>query len=178
MNHSIYNRDVNNYLATKLKFDKKANVWTNEIEEIKVKGIYSEKGSTLNSVLSKNPETLICSDALQAFLRYGTPVEQTITNCQDIRRFTALKNVKGGGEKGGKYLGKVVRWYYAKNETGFIAYVGSGNKVSKTDGARPLMDLPDEFPKDINYNWYIKETKDMLYDIGLWQKPKTMPLFF
>jgi len=174
----VYNRDVNNYLATKLKFDKNTNEWTNEIEEIKVKGIYSEKGSALNSVLSKNPETLICSDALQAFLRYGTPVEQTITQCKDIRRFTALKNVKGGGEKGGKYLGKVVRWYYAKNEAGFIAYVGSGNKVSKSDGARPLMDLPNEFPTDINYNWYIKETKDMLYDIGLWQKPKTMPLFF
>jgi hypothetical protein len=174
----VYNRDVNNYLATKLKFDKKLNQWTNEIEEIKVKGIYSEKGSALNSVLSKNPETLICSDALQAFIRYGTPVEQTITQCKDIRRFTALKNVKGGGEKGGKYLGKVVRWYYAKNEAGFIAYVGSGNKVSKSDGARPLMDLPEEFPDDVNYNWYIKETKDMLYDIGLWQKPKTMPLFF
>lgn len=174
----VYNRDVNNYLATKLKFDKASNQWTNEVEECKVKGIYSEKGSALNSVLSKNPETLICSDALQAFICKGIPIEKTISECKDIRRFTALKNVKGGGEKGGKYLGKVVRWYYAKNEAGYIAYVGSGNKVSKTDGARPLMDLPTEFPNDINYNWYVKEARDMMYDIGLLQKPKTIPLFF
>ena len=174
----VYNRDVNNYIATKLKFDKKLDQWTNQIEECKVKGIYSERGSALNSVLSKNPETLICSDALQAFIQHGTPIEKTIKECKDIRRFIALKNVKGGGEKGGKFLGKVVRWYYPKNEAGFIAYVGSGNKVSKTDSARPLMDLPSEFPNDVNYDWYIRETKDMFYDVGLWQKPTTMPLFF
>lgn len=173
-----YSRDVNSYIATKLKQDKKTKEWTTEIEECKTKGCYSERGSALNSVLSKNPETLICSDALQAFIAKGADIETTIRKCRDIRRFVSLKNVRGGGEKGGKYLGKVVRWYYAKNEAGFIAYAGSGNKVGKTDGARPLMDLPKEFPDNINYDWYIKETIDMLYDIGLRKKPTTAKLFF
>lgn len=173
---STHNRDVNNYLALKLK--QKDGEWTNEIEEVKVKGIYSERGSALNSVLSKNPETLICSDALQQFLKSGIPIEKTISECKDIRRFVAVKNVKGGGAKDGIYLGKVVRWYYAQGEHGFIEYAGSGNKVPKSDGAKPLMDLPDEFPQDINYNWYIKETREMLFDIGVLQKPTTMPLFF
>lgn len=172
----VYNRDVNNYLATKLK--QKNGIWLNEIEECKVKGVYSERGSALNSVLSKNPETLICSDALQAFICKGTAIEKTILECGDIRRFVSVKNVKGGGEKDGMYLGKVVRWYYAKNENGYIAYAGSGNKVPKSEGAKPLMDLPLEFPTDIDYQWYINETKDMMYDIGLLQKPKSIPLFF
>lgn len=94
------------------------------------------------------------------------------------RRFVSVKNVKGGGEKNGQYLGKVVRWYYPKGEAGYIAYVGSGNKVGKTDGARPLMDLPEELPDDINYDWYINEAIEMLYDCGAYKKAETAQLFF
>lgn len=174
---ATYSRDVNNYLATKLKFENGA--WTDEIEEIKVKGVYAERGSALNSVLSKNPESLIVSDAMQALIMKGTPVAKTVTECQDIRRFVSIKNVtKGGGEKNGVYLGKVVRWYYPKNEGGYIAYVGSGNKVAKTDNARPLMDLPDELPKDIDYEYYIKEANDALYEVGFYKKATTEALFF
>ena len=90
----------------------------------------------------------------------------------------AVKNVKGGGEKDGVYLGKVVRWYYPINEAGNIAYVISGNKVGKTDGAKPIMDLPAVFPNDVNYDWYIKEAKEMLYDCGYYRKPETKSLFF
>jgi hypothetical protein len=167
----IYNRDVNNYLAAKINEN-------GEIDEIKVKGIYSERGSALNSILSKNPETLICSDAVQAFIRYGKPIEETILNCKDFRRFLSVKNVKYGGEKNGIYLGKVVRWYYAKAEPGYIAYVGSGNKVAKTDGAKPCMDLPEQFPEDLDFKWYIKEATKMLYDCGKFKKAKSLSLFF
>lgn len=173
----IYSRDVNNYLATKLKQDKKTKEWLPEVEECKVKGVYSEKGSALNSRLSKNPETLICSDAVQALLMSGTPIVKTIRECRDLRRFVAVKNVKGGGEKGGYFLGKVVRWYYAKNEPGYIAYTGSGNKVAKSDGAKPVMDLPEEFPADINYDWYMHEATKMLYDCGYLRRARTLELF-
>lgn len=174
---ATYSRDVNNYFATKLKYDENKG-WTDEIEEIKVKGVYAERGSALNSVLSKNPESLIVSDAVQKYILHRTPVHKTITECQDIRRFVSVKNVKGGGEKNGMFLGKVVRWYYPKNEGGYIAYVGSGNKVGKTDGARPLMDLPETFPTDINFDYYIKEANDALYEVGLLKKAKTGSLFF
>jgi len=168
---AIYSRDVNNYIAAKLKYG------TNEIESCKVKGVYSEKGSALNSRLSKNPESLICSEAVQALIKNKTPIVKTITECRDFRKFVSVKNVKGGGEKNGVYLGKVVRWYYALNETGAINYVLTGNKVAKSEGGKPAMDLPPEFPQDIDFNYYIKEAEAMLYDIGYLRKQETKSLF-
>ncbi len=175
---AVYSRDVNSYVAIKTDGGDEEARFLDERLGVKTKGAYCERGSALNSILSKNPEALVCSDAVISFLKNGTPVEKTIRECKDIRRFVSVKNVKGGGEKNGVYLGKVVRWYYPKGETGYIAYVGSGNKVGKTDGARPLMDLPEELPDDINYEFYINEAVDMLYDCGGLRKAQTASLFF
>lgn len=175
---AVFSRDVNSYVAIKEDGGDPEARFIDEQLGAKTKGAYCERGSALNSILSKNPETLICSDAVVRFLVDGTPVEKTIKECRDFRRFVAVKNVRGGGEKNGRYLGKVVRWYYPKNEAGYIAYVSSGNKVGKTDGARPVMDLPTEFPDDINYDWYINEAVEMLYDCGRLKKAKTAELAF
>lgn len=64
------------------------------------------------------------------------------------------------------YLGKAVRWYYAEGETGTINYKLNGNKVPSSDGARPLMELPDALPADLDFNWYIAEANSILKDIG------------
>lgn len=175
---AVYSRDVNSYIAIKEDGGDAEARFLDEQLGCKTKGTYSERGSALNSILSKNPETLICTDAVLQYLKNGVPVEKTIKQCRDVRRFVSVKNVKGGGEKNGLYLGKVVRWYYPKAEAGHIAYVGSGNKVGKTEGARPLMDLPEELPNDINYEWYIKEAVEMLYDCGALKKAETAQLFF
>jgi hypothetical protein len=175
---AVYSRDVNTYIAVKEDGGDNEARFLDERLGCKTKGAFSERGSALNSILSKNPETLICIDAVLEFIKNGTPLEKTVKECRDIRRFVAVKNVKGGGEKQGVYLGKVVRWYYPKGEAGHISYVISGNKVGKTDGARPLMDLPEQFPEDINYDWYIAEAKEMLYDCGRLVKAKTGTLFF
>jgi hypothetical protein len=175
---AVYSRDVNSYIAIKEDGGDPEARFLDEQLGCKTKGTYSERGSALNSILSKNPETLICTDAVLQYLKNGVPVEKTIRDCKDIRRFVSVKNVKGGGEKNGLYLGKVVRWYYPKGEAGYIAYVGSGNKVGKTEGARPLMDLPEEFPSDVNYDWYVKEAIEMLYDCGALRKAETASLFF
>ena len=175
---AVYSRDVNSYVAVKTESGDAEARFLDERLGVKTKGAYCERGSALNSILSKNPEALVCSDAVISFLKNGTPVEKTIKECKDVRRFVSVKNVKGGGEKNGQYLGKVVRWYYPKGEAGYIAYVGSGNKVGKTDGARPVMDLPEELPDDINYEWYINEAVEMLYDCGVYKKAETAQLFF
>jgi hypothetical protein len=65
-----------------------------------------------------------------------------------------------------EYLGKVVRWYYGTNSPGPIVYASNGNTVSLSYGAQPCMDLPDEFPVDIDYDWYIKKADNMLHDLG------------
>lgn len=150
---SIYIASVSNYIALK----------TNG--KFKLKGFYGKPG------LQKNPTNTICSEAVTGLIKDNIPIEETILNCKDITKFVTVRNVKGGAEKNRIYLGKVVRFYYAEKEYGTINYVGSGNKVPKSDGAKPLMDLPDEFPSDINYKWYIDETISILYDIGYLTKP-------
>lgn len=167
---ATYNRDVNTYIAVKEDGGDPSSRFLDERLGCKTKGAYSERGSALNSILSKNPEHLVCMDAVLEFIVNGTSFEKTIKECRDIRRFVCVKNVRGGAHKAGVYLGKVVRWYYAKNESGHISYVISGNKVSNTDSAKPLMDLPDVFPEDINYDWYINKSLEILYDCGYYTK--------
>jgi hypothetical protein len=65
-----------------------------------------------------------------------------------------------------EYLGKVIRWYYGANSPGPIVYNTNGNQVSLSYGAQPCMTLPDEFPADIDYAWYINNCNRILKDIG------------
>ena len=60
-----------------------------------------------------------------------------------------------------------MRWYYAVGQSGGIVYKESGNSVPKSEGAKPCMDLPDEFPDDIDYDWYIDEAYAILQDLGV-----------
>src|ERR1700748_138998 len=151
-------RDVNAYFAVK------------DDGSVKVKGPYSEVGSQSGTQLDNNPNKLICSDAIKLFLSKGVPIEKTIRECRDITRFITAQRVTGGAHKDGNYLGKVVRWYYAQNTFGAINYVSSGNKVAGTDGAKPCMDLPREFPTDIDYSYYIESANSILHDIGYYSK--------
>lgn len=63
-------------------------------------------------------------------------------------------------------LGKVIRWYYAEGEKNAIYYMKSLNKVPKSDGAVPCMDLPDSIPENLNYDWYINEARKLLNETG------------
>lgn len=155
-----YARDVNAYFAVQ------------KDGKVKVKGPYSEVGSQSGTQLDNNPITLICSDAIKAYLSKGTRIDDTIRECRDITRFVTVRQVKGGAHKEGEYLGKVIRWYYAKGEYGTINYVSNGNKVPETEGAKPIMDLPDDLPSDINYEWYVDKCESILYDIGYKKRAK------
>lgn len=209
---ALYSRDVNNYIA------------------LKKKGGYKGKGAFAPTSISKNPQNTICVEAVCAWLEHGTPLAKTIRECDDVRKFVAVRTVRGGaikithtnynesltpGQKRGvllangwmqlapgplatakfdtipdgcgydletayrvfcgddrwNYLGKVIRWYYQINETGAIHYknvnkTGGRNKVPSSDGACPLMELPDQLPCDIDYERYIREANDILRDIG------------
>ena len=65
-----------------------------------------------------------------------------------------------------EYLGKAIRWYYATDVIGEIVYAKSGNKVSMSDGAQPMMDLPKELPTNIDYEWYERKANESLAEIG------------
>ena len=68
---------------------------------------------------------------------------------------------------GGEPFGRVARWVMTTDKIPPISYVGSGNKVPKTEGARVCMTLPSELPKDIDFDWYVNETLSMLKDMGV-----------
>jgi hypothetical protein len=158
-----YARDVNNYIAVKLPDKKTGKVG------IKSKGAYANPWNDPKLAyfrMHKNPVTTVCLDAVEDLLAHFKPIEETIRSCKDIRRFVSVRKVKGGAVKNGQYLGSVIRWYYAEGESGEIIYASSGKKVPKSDGAKPLMQLPDRLPEDINYSYYIEETERILRDIG------------
>lgn len=146
---ALFSRDVNNYIAIKTD------------GEVKTKGAYAAPG------LQKNPVNLICVDAVVAYLRDGTAIEDTIDACDDIRNFVTIRQVRGGAHKDGVYLGKAVRFYYAAGEAGTINYVTNGNTVPRTEGAKPLMELPDSLPTDIDYEFYAREAYAILDDLGV-----------
>lgn len=166
---AVFSRDVNNYIAVKKKFDKATKTWLYQPDGCKTKGAYASPEKSSDR-LHKNPTNEICVDAVLALLTKGTPVMTTVRSCADIRKFVSVRTVKGGAVKDGQFLGKSIRWYYAAGEQGEIVYADSGNKVPRSEGAKPLMDLPALFPQDIDYEWYEREAERMLYDIGYLQK--------
>ncbi len=143
-------KDVNNYIA--VKPDRK----------LKVKGIYAPLS------LKKNPTAQVSSDAVGVWLADGTPFEDTIRSAP-FTDFISARNVTGGGQQNGVYLGKVVRWYQstdANNEP--IKYASNGNKVPKTEGAKACMTLLDKttHPVDLDYDWYNKEAIKIAIAVG------------
>jgi hypothetical protein len=149
-----YSKDVNNYIAVYEKPQKG--------ELFKTKGLYAKTSSKKNAVNE------ICVKAIKEYIANGTPVDHTIRACNEIKMFTSMRAVQGGAVKleTNEYLGKLIRWYYSTEAQGEIISAKTGNKVARTDNAKPLMNLPDEFPTDINYQWYIDEANKILTKVG------------
>lgn len=142
---ALYSRDVNNYLAVTEK-------------GAKGKGIF-----TIDSI-GKNPQAPICINSVIDLFTKNIPIEKTIRECKDLTQFLTVRSVTGGAIFRNEYLGRVVRWIYSVNGEA-IKYKKNGNKVAKSDGARPIMTL-DEFPTDIDYARYINEAMGILDDLG------------
>jgi hypothetical protein len=160
---ALYSRDVNNYIAVK------------EDGTTKNKGAFANPwASKKNSAerLHKNPTGTICVEAVEAYLTKGIPIEKTIRECRDIKKFVVVRTVKGGAVKIWpdqriEYIGKSVRWYYAKDmNEDFLVYATSGNKVPRSEGAMPLMKLTDNFPLDVDFDWYVTESASILLQIS------------
>lgn len=146
----LASRDVNNYVAVKLDGG------------IKGKGIFAPPS------LAKNPDCQIVYEAAAKRIAHGIPIERTIRGCQDITKFVVVRRVTGGAIWNDEYLGKAVRYYYSNSVPSdqTINYRKNGNKVPKSQGTRPLMDLPEAFPTDIDYPVYEVEAERLLCEVG------------
>ena len=146
---ALYSRDVNNYIA------------------IKPDGGWKAKGAYAPAALQKNPTNEICAEAVRAFLIRGTPIEQTISQCDDLRKFLTVRQVKGGClDQQGEYLGRAARWYYSSLVAGPLRYKVNGYTVARSEGAMPCMVLPDSVPTDLDHEWYVQEAYSILTDVG------------
>lgn len=150
---SVHSISVNSYVAFAMD------------GEVTKKGMFADSG-VLAGMQGAHPDRDISTDAAVAYLEKGTPIHQTVRQCRDIRKFVMLRRVKGGGQWREQWLGKVVRWYSCVNGSS-IHYCSNGNKVPSSDGARPLMRLPDTFPTDIDYAAYESYASKLLQDCGV-----------
>lgn len=144
---ALYSRDVNNYIAVK------------KDNSVKTKGVF-----TLGSLI-KNPQADISVDAVIKFLTTNKPIETTIHNCKDVKKFLLVRSVTGGATYKDQYLGRVVRWIYSIDGEQ-ISYKKNGNKVAKSDCSRPILQL-GQLPSDIDYKRYIDESIDILSTLNI-----------
>ena len=170
---SIHSRDVNSYIAV------------TENKKYKAKGYYTNDWSFKDKnkeCLTSNPNATIISKAVMAFLAKDIPLEKTIKNCKDITEFLFIRKVNKGAIKDQTFLGKVVRWYIKYNEFGNIqtAQVDKAGKISmvaESVGSYPLMEIPETFPNDIDYDWYIRKAETTLKDVGYYTQEEQLELF-
>jgi hypothetical protein len=159
---AFYSRDVNSYIAVK--------------EDGTMKGIGPYKNPWADPKLAifrfhKNPVTTVCTEAIYEFLKTGKNPNEFLRECRDIRKFIIVRKVKEGAVKIHKdktieYLGESIRWYYSSTYEGELIYALNGNNVPLTTGAKPCLELPDEFPDDIDYAFYEKRVEKMLREIA------------
>jgi hypothetical protein len=145
---ALHAANVNNYVAVYNGY-------------VKSKGIFAE------TTLSKGRSTPIVYKAIREYLLNNNALEDTINKCKDINEFVSARTVKGGGIYDNEYLGKMVRWYYSKESKGYISYKLNGNKVPKTDGCKPMMNLSNSLPNDLDYEWYYNEAVEKLKTLGV-----------
>jgi hypothetical protein len=147
---AIASRDVNNYVA------------------VKPDGSSKGKGCFASGGLQKNPDQPIIYDAVAAYIATGEPISKTITQCRDITKFCTVRQVKGGAKWRGELLGKAVRFYLSTSAASdeCIHYNINNNRVPKSAGAKPLMQLPDTFPDDVCYRSYLVAAEKLLCEVG------------
>lgn len=156
----LASRDVNNYIAIKPD------------GTVKGKGKYADPSDHYNR-LRKNPDAYICVDAVKRYMLSGIPVADTIINSRRIEDFLTLRKVTGGAVYEGKEIGKAIRWYHSSESLECLFYSDKasktvrGNKVGSSDDVVPLLKLPDTFPSDIDYQWYIRKAEEILDEIGV-----------
>lgn len=172
----LCSRDVNNYFSEGLD------------GSVKAKGIFRPSGLNDN----KHPDKDIVAEAVILEVTKGIPYENTINNCQDIKKFIVCRSAQGGGTyiqgpegigwkftreanakgklnvigvEGGEYLGKAVRWYMSKD--GGRIVTAKGHQVAGAENCRPIMRLTDTVPADLDRTYYCNEAEKMLDAINM-----------
>ena len=149
----LYQRDVNNYIAVKLD------------GSIKAKGVFVQEWPDLEH----NPSAMIVARAVAGYLAEGTMPEQTIRECRDLNLFLYSHQASRGWTvmQGSEDLGRIVRWYMSTDESveQMVKINLEDNRVQQVPdsaGGRPVQDLPETFPADVDYDYYIRQAEALV----------------
>jgi len=164
---SLHSRDVNAYVAvydgyTKAKgFYSDETLQKNPVYPIVIDAVkaYLLKGTKVEDTI--NAETKIERFCISRtvrgggnYVKLGKHSDEYLNRPDRPNKALDVRDYKYRIDNGKKsYLGKVVRFYYS-TKGGVLSYVGSGNKVPMSEGAKPMMDLVDKLPKDLDYKKY------------------------
>lgn len=154
----IYQKDVNNYL------------FVNEDNEVESKGAYVKELSTLDYDLP------IVNKALKEYMINGTPIESTISKCNDLIEYQKIvklsskyKSVKHNNRH---YTNKCYRVFASKLESDGIIYKcrdGKADKFANTP-EKAFMENGDirgvKVPDKLNKQYYIDLAYERLRQYG------------
>jgi hypothetical protein len=135
--------------------------------------LLKKKGLFIDSVtLGKGMQPMIIPKAINANLADNIPVEETIRNCTDINEFITYQKVdkKFAVQYMNKFITHINRYYVSTNGGYLYKCEVEGNKIVKfanmltASGVTLCNDITaiKEFPKNINYKYYIKEANKIL----------------
>lgn len=134
---------------------------------LKKKGLFID-----NVTLGKGMQPMIIPKAINANLADNIPVEETIRNCKDINEFITYQKVdkKFTVQYMNKFITHINRYYVSTNGGYLYKCEVEGNKIVKfanmltASGVTLCNDITaiKEFPKNINYKYYIKEANKIL----------------
>lgn len=135
--------------------------------------LLKKKGLFIDSVtLGKGMQPMIIPKAINANLADNIPVEETIRNCKDINEFITYQKVdkKFTVQYMNKFITHINRYYVSTNG-GYLykCEVEDGKIIKFTNmltasGVTLCNDITaiKEFPRNINYKYYIKEANKIL----------------
>lgn len=134
---------------------------------LKKKGLFID-----NVTLGKGMQPMIIPKAINANLADNIPVEETIRNCKDINEFITYQKVdkKFAVQYMNKFITHINRYYVSTNGGYLYKCEVESNKIVKfanmltASGVTLCNDITaiKEFPKNINYKYYIKEANKIL----------------
>ena len=140
--------------------------------------LLKKKGLFIDSVtLGKGMQPMIIPKAINANLADNIPVEETIRNCKDINEFITYQKVdkKFTVQYMDKFINHINRYYVSTNGGYLYKCEVEDNKIVKfanmltASGVTLCNDITaiKEFPKNINYKYYIKEANKILVKLKI-----------
>lgn len=157
----FYQFAINDYLGVKEGYAK-----TKDPDLLKKKGLFIDKVS-----LGKGMAPMIIPEAINKCLADGIPVEETIKNCKDIKRFLTYQKVAKDFTvvHGNKKLQRINRYYMSHADYYIFKQKMRNGKLSKTNmctdsGVSILNKFDDRSIEQykINYQYYISKAKKIV----------------